>query len=403
MGDSETDLRNRSNTAEEWVRKAQQIISFLLSEAALVQAFKGRWMVISGRLHQLSAAITTARDLPCFGDSIHVEAVLPQIVCTLEEGKELAKRSIELNYGGKLLMQSNLDALATKLDLHLRNLHLRAQNGIVHETSGTGICMHAKKEADVWDLFAKLNMGNMEFKKRVLDSLIAYLKDDDKWVMVVAKEGDFSRLIGLLDSSVQEISEKAAEAVAILVKKDACKQALMAEGAEAPLMRLLECGSLAGKKKAAEALQGLSMCSPSMDIIPKPILRENAACIPLIDPKDGSNSSETLSALLFVNGTHRRELCKESSISKLLQLLDPRRPNIAKKFPMSAILALSGTTTTTTTTTTTRHCRKRVTSAAAAPRQHLEKLADMDVPCPKKSLDKISTKKLLSLFNRHKS
>lgn len=564
MVDRKIVSQNESNSAEEWIRRAQELASLLVSDAARVLAFKGRWMVISRRLQKLSESIVALTGFPSSGNNAHLESLLPQIVSTLEEGKELAKRSIELNYGGKLLMQSNLDAFATKLDLHLRDSELLGKSGFLRETAadlaiGRAESFREGTDSRVGNLFAKLRMVNRELKKSALDALIKYLKEDGRGVSPDAEKGGFLLLIRLLDSGDREIREKAGNAVALLAQADdACRQALTAEGAHAPLIRLLESGSPLAKEKAAEALQGLTslpenahavamhggiavlvdicrngtpgamasaagtlrnlsmkeefrsclaeegaiavlirlvtsgtalaqenatetlqnlasgddrlrsviarqggiqsllmyldrasypkaqeiairalrnlaasatnakalisagyvvqlaaalkngtsavqqlaasaICNLSASIDVRRQLGE-AGCIPpltrMLEAPDSSEqeaAAQALSTLLLVN-SNRREFCKEEkSISRLVQLLDPRNQSIAKRFPISALLALSGSS----------NCRKRIMSAGA--RQHLEKLAEMDVAGAKKTLDKIGGRKLLKFFGRHRS
>eukprot|EP00250_Pteridium_aquilinum_P014326 c21917_g1_i2 orf=317-2059(-) len=264
------------NSAEiEAITNAQKLCAHLLSEAALVQSFMGRWMVICARLQRLSETLESLRSSAYLEQYfIHLRASMSQIVSSLEEGKELARRSIELNYGGKLLMQSNLDALATKLDLHLRDLevvkgtirqHERAM--AISNTTYTGNSnpnpnsnTNPKKD-HVWDMFTKLRIGSTDVKKATLEALIDYMREDEKAVLLVGYDGDLPRLIHLLDSNSQAIREKAAHAVSILAVTDEFKRSLVAEGAHPPLIRMLESGNLFAKEKAVLSLLELTYIS----------------------------------------------------------------------------------------------------------------------------------------------
>lgn len=262
------------NTAEdEWIKKAQELCTLLLSEASLVQAFRGRWIVICARLQRLSETLESLCDSVSLQHSfLHLKDTLPQIVGSLEEGRTLAQRSIDLSYGGKLLMQSNLDALVTKLDLHLRDLDV-VKGGIRQHERALAIAIATSTEnpnekpqknhrkEQVWDFFSKLRIGNTEVKKATLEALIQYLREGEKAVLLVGHEGDLPRLIHLLDSSLQVIRERAAHAVSMLAIEDECKKALMAEGAHPPLIRILESGNPHAKEKAALALLELTYFS----------------------------------------------------------------------------------------------------------------------------------------------
>lgn len=255
----------------ELISNAYTLCTHLLSDAALVQSFKGRWMVICARLQRLSETLESLRSSAslkqCFA---HLKASMVQITASLEEGKGLARRSIELNFGGKLLMQSNLDALATKLDLHLRDLEV-VRGGIrqheraiaIANTSSTGACISNRnpKKDHIWDMFNKLRIGSTDTKKATLEDLIHYMKEDEKAVLLVGYDGDVSRLIYLLDSNSQAIRERAAHAVSILAVADEFKKSLVADGAPSPLIRLLESGNPFAKEKAVLSLYELTCIS----------------------------------------------------------------------------------------------------------------------------------------------
>ncbi|KAH7446215.1 hypothetical protein KP509_01G045600 [Ceratopteris richardii] len=476
-----------------------------------------------------------------------------------------------MNYGGKLLMQSNLDSLATKLDIHLRDLEV-VKGGIrqreraiaITTTTTTGeLNRYPNRQRDskrdqVWDMFTKLRIGSTEVKKATLETMIQYMREDEKAVLLVGFDGDLPRLIHLLDSNSQAVRERAAHAISILAVPEDFKKSLVADGAHPPLIRILDSGTLFAKEKAvftlleltyisenahavashggipllvkvcwhgtpnatafaagtlrnlatnehlrrplyeegavealislvksgtaeardqaAEALQYLAVgkddkiriaigkhggiqcllmylrqasslksqeiavrtlsnlaasainakalvsagfvnqlteflrtgsptiqraaaagiCSLSSYIDLKKQVGEAGCIAPLTRMLEARDSSEqeiaaqALSTLLLVN-SNRKEFCKEEKgIARLVQLLDPRNQSIAKRFPMSALLALSGSST----------YRKRIMSAGARP--HLEKLAEMNVVGAKKTLDKIGGNKLLNIFSRLK-
>lgn len=93
------------------------------------------------------------------------------------------------------------------------------------------------------DLFARLQIGNADFKRKALESLVQLLAEDDKNAVLVAREGDIGYLVHLLDSNIAVIRELAAMAVSVLSLTDGCKHILVVEGALGPLVRLLESGS----------------------------------------------------------------------------------------------------------------------------------------------------------------
>lgn len=89
--------------------------------------------------------------------------------------------------------------------------------------------------------------------------------------------------------------------------------------------------------------------------------------------------------------SNRKELVRdEKNLTRLVQMLDSRNEEIDKKYPVSVLLALAmgggnGT-------------RRRLADAGAC--QHLQKLADAEVPCAKKVLQRISSNRFKSLLSR---
>lgn len=325
---------------EEWIKKARELSALLLSEAALVQAFRGRWIVICTRLRRLSETLESLCDFESLQESfLHHRSTLPQIVGSLVEGKELAQKSTDLSYGGKLLMQSNLDALVTKLNRHLRDLdevkgsikqHERALAITVAMTSSnespklSAPKNHRKEQ--VWDMFAKLKAGNTDVKKGALEALIHYMREDDKAAMLVADEGDLPRLIHLLDSSSPIIRERAAHAVSILAMVDDCKKSLIGEGALHPLIRVLESGNLHAKEKSVLALCELSCLAGNAHMVAV------HGAIPLLvklckqsSPGATACAAGTLSNLAR-NEHIRRTLADNGAIEVLIGLLSSSSP-----------------------------------------------------------------------------
>lgn len=107
------------------------------------------------------------------------------------------------------------------------------------------------------DIFARLQIGGLEFKLKALDSLIQLLVEDSKSAIIVAKEGDMRCLTSLLDSSGDDsVRELAVHAVSLLVAAgDLPRKCVFEEGALGPLLRIIECSSVQVKEKAAMAVE----------------------------------------------------------------------------------------------------------------------------------------------------
>ncbi|XP_048529712.1 vacuolar protein 8 [Triticum urartu] len=102
------------------------------------------------------------------------------------------------------------------------------------------------------------------------------------------------------------------------------------------------------------------------------------------------SAGRALLALMTLKSNRKELVRDEKNLTRLVQMLNPRNEEIDKKHPVSVLLALAmgggnGT-------------RRRLADAGAC--QHLQKLADAEVPCAKKALQRISSSRFKSLLSR---
>ncbi|KAI4991305.1 hypothetical protein ZWY2020_039676 [Hordeum vulgare] len=101
------------------------------------------------------------------------------------------------------------------------------------------------------------------------------------------------------------------------------------------------------------------------------------------------SAGRALLALMTLKSNRKELVRDEKNLTRLVQMLNPRNEEIDKKHPVSILLALAmgggnGT-------------RRRLADAGAC--QHLQKLADAEVPCAKKALQRISSSRFKSLLS----
>lgn len=164
-------------------------------------------------------------------------------------------------------MQSDLDMASSSLSNQLRDLDLLLRSGVLHQSNAI-VLSHPGPGSDkedlgffVRDLFTRLQIGGVEFKKKALESLLQLLNDDCKSSGVVAKEGNVAYLIHLLDFHNQPfVREQAVFAVCLLASAndESSRKAVFEEGGLGPLLRILESGSTHLKEKAAMAVEALT-------------------------------------------------------------------------------------------------------------------------------------------------
>ncbi|KAL0379586.1 UNVERIFIED_CONTAM: hypothetical protein Sangu_0022900 [Sesamum angustifolium] len=122
-------------STEEWLSCAQGLVPKALEKAREVKGFPGRWKMIISKLEQIPSRLSDLSSHPCFSKNALCKEQLQAVSKTLNEAIELRSFCVKEKYEGKLRMQSDLDALAGKLDLNLRDCGLLIKTGVLGEVS----------------------------------------------------------------------------------------------------------------------------------------------------------------------------------------------------------------------------------------------------------------------------
>ncbi|KAH0984036.1 hypothetical protein GBA52_011213 [Prunus armeniaca] len=243
-------------------------LSLLLRSSLTVRSFVGRWTALHTKLTSLHSSIADISDSPHWAQNPLLHTLLPNLLSTLQRLTALADQCTDTGFtGGKLHMQSDLDMASSSLSNQLRDLDLLLRSGVLHQSNAI-VLSHPGPGSDkedlgffVRDLFTRLQIGGVEFKKKALESLLQLLNDDCKSSGVVAKEGNVAYLIHLLDFHNQPfVREQAVFAVCLLASAndESSRKAVFEEGGLGPLLRILESGSTHLKEKAAMAVEALT-------------------------------------------------------------------------------------------------------------------------------------------------
>ncbi|KAJ7560293.1 hypothetical protein O6H91_04G122300 [Diphasiastrum complanatum] len=253
----------KARSANFRLKQAQELTILAAADVACVKSFTGRWKIIKTKLKLLPVQITELSNSAFFEENILSKELLESLVCSLEEARQLAKLCTDLTYGGKLRMQSNLDALTMKLSLYLGDCQLMINSEMLKETAPnfSKTSQGAGKQTlkcMVKNLLARLQIGSIDSKLKALNALIELMNEDDKNVLLVASQQGASLLVRLLEASVPVMRERAAVAVCSLLSNDYCEDHIVMEEALAPLVRLLESGSSLANEKSSVSLQCLT-------------------------------------------------------------------------------------------------------------------------------------------------
>ncbi|KAK2983993.1 hypothetical protein RJ640_027318 [Escallonia rubra] len=254
-----------SQSVEEWLLRAQELVPVALKKAREVKGFPGRWKMIISKLEQIPSRLSDLSSHPCFAKNALCKEQLQAVSKTLNEAIELSEICVKEKYEGKLRMQSDLDALAGKLDLNLRDCGLLIKTGVLGQVTFPSAVASSSSEpeaathSNTRELLARLQIGHLEAKHRALDALVELMKEDEKNVLVVLGRSNIAALVQLLTATSPRIREKTVTVICSLAESGSCENWLVSEGVLPPLIRLVESGSAVGKEKATISLQRLSM------------------------------------------------------------------------------------------------------------------------------------------------
>ncbi|KAI3948607.1 hypothetical protein MKW92_025818 [Papaver armeniacum] len=246
------------------------LVSLLLISSLAVKSFIGRWQSIRTKLTLLNSSLSEISDFDTstWSENPLLQDLLPNLLTSLHKTYSLCQQCQNpTSTGGKLLMQSDIDMSSASLSAHLHDIDLLLKSGVLNRQSNAIVLSQpgpgsAKEELGFFirDLFTRLQIGGIEFKKKALESLLQILNEDEKSSILVAKEGDMRYLIHLLDNNHHSsVREQAAVAVSLLVSSsESSRKCVFEEGGLGPLLRLLETGSMYLKEKAAIAIEAIT-------------------------------------------------------------------------------------------------------------------------------------------------
>lgn len=315
-------------STEEWLLCAQGLVPRALEKAKEVKGFPLRWKMIISKLEQVPPKLSDLSSHPCFLRNALCKEQLQAVSKTLNEVIQYAELCVKEKYEGKLRMQSDLDALAGKLDLNLRDCGLLIKTGVLGEVSFSSSTTSSSAESEsavhgnLKELLARLQIGHLESKHKALDSLLEFMKEDEKNVLAVIGRSNISALVQLLTATSPRIREKTVTVICSLAESGSCENWLVSEGVLPPLIRLVESGSAVGKEKATIALQRLSMSFETARSIVG-----HGGVRPLIDIcKLGDSVSQSAAACTLKNISSvpetRQALAEEGIVKVMINLLD---------------------------------------------------------------------------------
>lgn len=316
VGDGEDVNMIDSDSADTLLHRAQGLVRLALDKARQVEGFTVRWKTIVSRIEQVPSRLSDLSSHPCFSKILLCSEQLQAVSATLRGTIVLAEACLKGDYEGKLQMQSDLDALLGRLDLHLRDCGVLIKTGVLGEAAA------AMPGQNVKELLARLQIGHLEAKHRALDGLWEAMRDDQKSVVSAMGRSNVGALVQLLTATSPRIRDKAVAIVCSLAESGSCENWLASEGVLPPLVRLVESSSAVGRQKAVISLQRLSMSADTARSV-----AGHGGVRPLIDVcRRGDSVSQAAAACALKNLSAvpelRWSLAEEGIVRAMIDLID---------------------------------------------------------------------------------
>ncbi|KAK4792169.1 hypothetical protein SAY86_022604 [Trapa natans] len=244
------------------------LLSFFLQSSLNIRSFVSRWQLLRSKFEPLRSILDSLSSSSHWTDNLLIQTLLPDLLSTLQRLKPLSEQCVDSSFsGGKLRMQSDLDVLSSTLSNHIRDLNLLLRSGVLQRQPVAVVSSQLRRGSHredvhlfIRDIFTRLQIGGIEFKKKALESLLQLLSDDTKSVGLVVKEGNIASLIQLLElHDIPEIRDQAVAAVSILAStNDETRKCVFEGGGLGPMLRILDNASIPLKERAAIAVESIT-------------------------------------------------------------------------------------------------------------------------------------------------
>ncbi|XP_031132109.1 uncharacterized protein LOC116033500 [Ipomoea triloba] len=247
---------------ESRIRRAIDLISTLISLTHSTKVFSVKWQLIRCKLEELLAGVSAVESCDDSGENRRIFSSVKSVTATVKSCHDLARRCVDLTYSGKLLMQSDLDIAAAKLDGHIKSMAeiyarglLKQSNAIVVSRPGASASREDIKFY-VADLLSRLKIGRAQMKKEALVAFNEAIQEDERYVKAAIEIDSFiALLVSLLDFEDSSVHQEAAKAVSVISGFQPFRSVLIMAGIVGPLIRILENGrDELGKDYAARCL-----------------------------------------------------------------------------------------------------------------------------------------------------
>ncbi|XP_042400826.1 uncharacterized protein LOC121990828 [Zingiber officinale] len=167
---------------------------------------------------------------------------------------------------GKLHLRSDLDAVVSKLEFHINSFtemnsspNVKNSQAIILSKPGANASREDIKFY-IKDLLSRLRIGDPIMRIQTLVALKEILVKDEKHVRIMTTEVNdaIDILVAFLEYKDAGVQEGAAGVLSVIAELNSHRGALVASGAIAPLIQVLEKSTELGKESSAKVLRKLT-------------------------------------------------------------------------------------------------------------------------------------------------
>ncbi|KAK8961425.1 hypothetical protein KSP40_PGU021115 [Platanthera guangdongensis] len=323
------------------IENALNLLNSAVSSTYSIKLFPVKWQSIRTKLKKLHFELAMANNGGCRGIS-PLTKLLEAISFTAQDADLLARHCTDGFFnGGKLLMNSNLDVMAAKLEVHIKQLCEIYSSGLMNSRAIvlSKPRVGAKREdmkLYVKDLFSRIRIGELEMRLRALAALNEVLQEDEMYVRDITDEevDGVSVLVNILEFRDMCIKEEALQAVSVISGFNSYRGMLVNAGVVPQLIQILE----------REALKNLTEnCSNSW------LVSSQGGVMPLLkicrDNEGGACKLVSLACgvLKNISGVDeiKRFMVEEGVVRVLLKLLRSKDDEAAKIQAMEFLYKLA--------------------------------------------------------------
>lgn len=258
-------------SSQELIR-AIDVISSLILLSYSIKVFQLKWQVIRSKLEELKSGLTAAKICDS-GENVVFSELVAAILMTVNDCCTLAQCCIDSSYSGKLLMQSNLNTVSAKFEVHIQKLAGFYNAGILTHAYAIVVsrpgaeASNDDKEFYVSDLLTRMKTGGSEMKIEALLALEEVIEHRDYVKIVLEMNELVSLLVNFVESEDMQIQKESMNVITLIAGFDSYKGVLVGAGVIAALVQVLVSGSDYGKEQAARCMQKLTENSDNVWLV----------------------------------------------------------------------------------------------------------------------------------------